>query len=249
MALVELPDMGKDSWVERSSEEVGFWHNWILTRGHKWPEDFKLRTDPNRPVIDPIRNFIFELGKTPGDATSVLDIGSGPLTMLGNVSGDRKIDLTLVDPLAEEYNRLLDKVDVSGVPRPQVGYFETASSQFGAESFDVVWCCNSLDHSLDPLLGLFNLLDVCRIGGGLILKFHPNEADGGNYAGLHQWNLDLQEGKIILSQKGRSVNLMPLLEQQEILGISQFGNGADKGSITVRVKKTTACNLSQCLLG
>ncbi|MEP2716730.1 hypothetical protein [Pseudophaeobacter sp.] len=250
MDQANLPDMDMDSWKERSSEEVGFWQNWILTKGHKWPQDFALRTDPKTPLYNSITNFIHELGIKPGADVSIMDIGSGPLTALGKVSEKFNISLTLADPLAEEYNRLLDEVGVTGVPRPQTGFFETSASQFGSEAFDVVWCCNSLDHSLDPLLGLYNLLDLCSIGGGLILRFHPNEADGGAYAGLHQWNLDLEDGQITLSQKERTVSLMPLLEQQEILGITQLeGQGAAKGAIIVRVKKTTSCNLSQCLLG
>jgi len=251
MGQAELPEMDLSSWRERSSEEVGFWQNWILTKGKKWPEDFIRRTDPTTPVIGQIKNFITQLGIKPGERVSILDIGSGPLTMLGNASDQHEIDLTLADPLADEYNRLLDEVDVTGVPRPQTGYFETASSQFGSEAFDIVWCRNSLDHSLDPVLGLFNLLDVCKMGGGLLLSFHPNEADYGNYEGLHQWNLDLEEDTLIVSQKNRRFNLMPLLEQQEIIDIRRSPTSEkekSKGRVIVRVKKTSSCNLSQCLL-
>ena len=161
------------------------------------------------------------------------------------------IDLTVVDPLADDYNRLLDQTNVTGVPRPVAGYFETATAQFGPDAFDVVWCCNSLDHSIDPVLGLFNLLNVCRTGGGLLLSFHPNEAEGGNYGGLHQWNLDLVDDRLTLSQKGKSVDLARILEQQNVVSQRQFGHGgakSGKGRVMIKIKKTTECNLSQCLI-
>lgn len=243
--------MDPDAWRARSSQEVNFWENWVKTGGSQWPDGFKRKTNPDAPLIGTAEAFLTELGHDPARVCKVLDIGSGPLSYVGTKSDTYSIDLTIVDPLADDYNRLLDAKGVTGVARPQEGYFETATRQFGTNAFDLVWCFNSLDHSMDPLLGLFNLLSVCRIGGGLILSFHPNEADRGKYQGLHQWNLDYQEDKIVMSQMGRQMNLMPLLEQQQIVSLTQLEDdiaGGGKGPILLKVKKTTECNLSQCFI-
>ena len=159
------------------------------------------------------------------------------------------MQLTLVDPLANQYNALLDQAEVLGVPRPVEGYFETAAETLGHERFDVVWCRNALDHSMDPLLGLYNLLSLCKVGGGVILSFHPNEADGGRYQGLHQWNLRLQNNRVILAQMQQELDLTPLLEAQEVVQMHQEGQGgAQKGMVTITLKKRVAPNLSQAML-
>ena len=251
MTNFELPDMDPDAWRARSSEEVNFWEQWVKTGGSAWPEGYKRKTDPNAPLVQMVEKFLGELNYDSSKVAKILDIGAGPLSYVGTRSDTYKVDLTVVDPLADDYNRLLDAKGVTGVARPQYGYFETATQQFGLNAFDLVWCFNSLDHSMDPVLGLFNLLSVCRIGGGLILSFHPNEADHGDYHGLHQWNLDYVNGSMIVSQKGRQLNLMPMLEQQEIVNLWQMEheeNENGKGRVFLKLKKTSECNLSQCLI-
>ena len=43
-----------------------------------------------------------------GVTVRVLDVGAGPLTALGKVWPGRTLELTAVDPLADEYNAILD---------------------------------------------------------------------------------------------------------------------------------------------
>lgn len=251
MVVSKLPDMDPDSWRARSSEEVGFWEKWITSNGGAWPDGFKRKTNPDAPLANIAAEFLGDLGVPKGQNVKILDIGAGPLSYVGYKSDAWGIDLTVVDPLAEEYNRLLDEQGVTRVQRPEFGYFETAMAQFGTNQFDLVWCFNSLDHSLDPVLGLFNLLGVCKIGGGLLLSYHPNEADDGDYQGLHQWNLDLSNGDMIVSQKGQVYNLKPLLSQQRVMAVWQLENEGEpgsKGRIFIKIKKIKECNLSQALI-
>jgi len=244
-----LPKMGTAAWDTRADSEVDFWRNWVSSKGGKWPEDFQRRTDPETPLIEAIADQLEEMNLSQPHTAEVLDIGSGPLSLLGYSSPNQAINLTLVDPLAEAYNVILDNAGITGVPRPQKGYFETALGQLGENRFDVVWCRNALDHSIDPLLGLHSLIAMCRPGGRVILSFHPNEADTGNYGGLHQWNLNNQDGKICLSQKGLELDLTPLLSQQEVLSVSQYDQaGKDKGDVTIKLKKTCDPNLSQAMM-
>lgn len=241
----QLPDMDAGTWNSRAPSEVDFWSRWVETSGAKWPAGFKRKTDPEAPLLPEIEDFLSELGAGHSGTVEILDIGSGPLSVVGHLSPKHTVQLTLIDPLAEQYNEILDAAGVDGrLPRPQTGYFETALGQLGANRFDVVWCRNSLDHSLDPLLGLHNLIAMCKTGGGVLLKFHPNEADRGNYGGLHQWNLDKCENAIVLKQKNRELDLTPLLLAQNLLSISI----SNAGDVEVRLQKVRDPNLSQAMM-
>ena len=240
-----------DEWADLSASEISFWDRWIGGGGAKWPEDFKRRTDPEAPLTELVVNTLPRLDLAEGQTLRILDIGSGPLSFVGYKYDDHPIDLTIVDPLADRYNELLDQGGVTGVPRPRTGYFESALSDFGEASFDLVWCFNSLDHSIDPLVGLYNLLMLVRPGGGLILGFHPNEADGGNYQGLHQWNLDVdgEDGALLLTRYGKVARLQNLLSQQTVLSchVPKTKEG-HKSRVTIVVRKDAPCNLSEAML-
>ena len=245
-ALSNTPTWDMKSWQDESPAEVGFWDRWITTQGDNWPKDFQRRTDPKAPLTPMAADLVGALDLTPGTPLRILDIGAGPLSYVGYDHPDHQIDLTVVDPLAESYNALLDQAGIKDVPRPQPGYFETALQDFGENSFDLVWCFNSLDHSIDPLLGLYNLLSVCRVGGGLILSFCPNEAEKGKYKGLHQWNLDMQGDQgVVLTQMGKKVVLQGLIRQQKVVRrIVANPTGVSKDRVTFFIKKIAAVNLS-----
>jgi len=249
MADADIPEMNRDTWTERSEHEMGFWNSWVASEGMKWKEGYQRKTDPNATLAPMVENFLPTIGFAPGAHVKILDIGSGPLSWIGTKSDNYTIDLTAVDPLADQYNAMLDRKGVSGVGRPVKGFFEDALWQLGANQYDIVWSANSLDHSIDPVLGLFNIINVCKIGGGVILMFHPNEAEGEDYNGLHQWNLDVIDGALILHQKGRKFSLMPLIENQSNVSVQRIGNSdKDKAKIVVKFKKTQDANISQAVM-
>ena len=238
------------NWKKNTPSEIKFWDKWINNKGDQWPADYIRRTDPNSELVGWILELINEADIEVTNNLKILDIGSGPLSYVGYKSDKYIIDLTVVDPLANEYNSLLDKNNIKNVPRPQKGYFETAIHDFGENSFDIIWCLNSLDHSIDPLIGLYNLLTVCRIGGGVVLSFHRNEAEIGDYQGLHQWNLDsLEKEGLILTAHNKKINLQGLLDQQFYkFNFLAAGNGGHKGRVVYFIKKLKNCNLSQAIM-
>ena len=249
MADTVLPDMGHDAWNERSDSEVGFWDRWIAEDGYKWPKDFIRRTDPQAPLTPQLANLVDKIDLARPGHIDILDIGAGPLSYVGLQHPGHTIDLTVADPLAERYNRLLDDKGITGVPRPVEGYFETALAQFGPERFDMIWCCNSLDHSLDPVLGLANLLGVCRTGGVLLLSFHPDEAEQGNYKGLHQWNLHARDERIWLTQKDREFCLSRLIDPHNVIfRMGMAKNNTRKERIVLGIRKMADVNISQAVL-
>lgn len=244
------PEKDHADWKERSVEEVGFWKKWIRTGGMRWKEGFERKTDPRAPLAPLVERFLPVLNFEKGSEIRILDIGSGPLSWVGTTHPDHEISLTAMDPLADEYNAELDNKGVSGVGRPIKGYFETALWQLGAARYDIVWCANSLDHSIDPVIGLYNIINVCRDGGGVILMFHPNEAEREEYAGLHQWNLNTDGQRLTLTRKGQRFDLMKLLDgQADIQVLNLGGTDKDKPRLVVFFRKVRDCNLAQVLIG
>ncbi|MDZ7711052.1 MAG: class I SAM-dependent methyltransferase [Roseovarius sp.] len=243
------PKSDEAVWRARADEEVGFWRKWIRSGGMRWKEGFERKTDPNAPLAPLIAQLLPDLTLTTGQTLEILDIGSGPLSWVGTSHPDFTVNVTAVDPLADEYNAELDNKGVTGVGRPIKGYFETALWQLGAARFDVVWCANSLDHSIDPVIGLYNIINLCRPGGGVILMFHPDEAEREAYVGLHQWNLNIDNERLMLTRKGRTFDLMSMIAGQQDVKLRKMGGvGKDKPRVVVSFRKDADCNLSELLI-
>jgi SAM-dependent methyltransferase len=153
--------------------------------------------DPNG-LVGPETLLGEVLHEVAGDEVSVLDVGAGPMTPLGHVYAGRTIRITPIDPLAEAYAQLLAEFGIEP-PVPTVpGIGETLRDQFADGSFDVAIATNTLEHSYDPVAALDNMLHVVRPGGLVLLDHHRNEAENRLYRGLHQWNFDERDGRLVL---------------------------------------------------
>lgn len=51
------------------------------------------------------------------------------------------------------------------------------------------------------------MLAICKVGGKVILRHNENEAEKACYNGLHQWNIELREGKFIIWGKDRQFDI------------------------------------------
>jgi SAM-dependent methyltransferase len=193
------------SRVASKRGELRHWRSWIKTRGGDWPEAFERALDPSAPLREPlIADRIADLATDP---VEILDVGAGPMTALGKVHPAKLLQITAVDPLAADYDRLLRQAGISP-PVPTVRCAgEELVSKYGAERFDVVYARNSLDHSADAPRVVDQMLAVLRPGGFVALRHYRNEAEREGYWGMHRWNCDIDDGNFILWGKGRSVNL------------------------------------------
>ena len=80
----------------------------------------------------------------------ILDVGSGPLSMLSYVKENDLADLKAVDPLAEEYKLLLEKYNYN-IKYPLIECpGEKLTEKFEENSVDITWIHNALDHSQNP---------------------------------------------------------------------------------------------------
>ncbi len=189
--------MNRDEWSAGTNSEIGFWKLWIETRGAQWPADYEYRVDPNAELQYEIAQHIEGLeGATP----KVLDVGAGPMTIVGKRFRGVAINLTAVDALADQYDSL---PFAPGLPlvRTLKCDSEALSETFGENVFDVVYARNTLDHGYDPVRAIREMLKVARPGGKVITAHLTNEAIAENWAGFHQWNFYVEDAKFMIANR------------------------------------------------
>ena len=193
------------------TEELNFWKNWFKNEGGIYKDDYKFRIDNNSKINESC--WILK-DLNPND--KVLDVGCGPIPSYGYYLGKSKINLTGVDPLANEYNELIEKYIPSLNFRGTFGYGEKLQELFQQNEFDRVVSRNALDHSYNPITCLKNMINVCKTSG--IIKFivYENEAIHANYTGLHQWNFFIENERLKLSNKFQETFIEDHIECESI---------------------------------
>lgn len=181
------------AWSAGIDQEARFWENWVKTGGSHWPRDFEARLRADRMFPANLESLLPAV-----ETINVLDVGAGPMTVLGTRSAGRSMQIVATDPLAGLYEHILT---THGVMPPVPTVFATAedlSAFFGSSRFDLVHCQNALDHSFDPVRGITEMLRVVKVGGNIVLLHQTNEAEWEHYVGLHQFNFDKKDGRFYI---------------------------------------------------
>jgi hypothetical protein len=92
------------AWRSGLSSEIAYWRSWVETKGGRFPEDYTSRTSSDTELQPHIAHYL-PSGRI---LISILDVGSGPLTFVGRKASGVALDITAVDALADEYNKILD---------------------------------------------------------------------------------------------------------------------------------------------
>lgn len=179
-------------WLEGIKPEIQFWDKLISTKGESInaKEIFELR-------MSPFTRFSLE-DECESKIVDFCDVGSGPFSNIGYCTEQIQLNITAVDPLARAYHILKDKYNIISPIQPITGMVELLDCIFERNSFDIVHMSNSLDHCYDPLEGIYQMLNVCKMGGKIILRHNENEAEKEKYKGFHQWNIHLNEKNLII---------------------------------------------------
>jgi SAM-dependent methyltransferase len=180
--------------------ELDYWKEWV-----------KLKT-PNRDGCITLRKRtklqkeILELLPEPSKS-KVLDVGSSPLSVVGNYPG---LSLTLLDPLADKYKQLY--------PASIVIKGSAENIPFENNYFDLVFSSNALDHCQDPVKAIQEMIRVVKPGCWILFEVYRNEVINNNYEGPHQWNFQTNCGRLYLSDK----NYNSVEVENQLKGISSF---------------------------
>jgi SAM-dependent methyltransferase len=203
-------------WRSRTSSEVDFWAGWVVGAPgtEQWAGDREARLDPDTEIRDPLVRA--ELERNPAEEVSILDVGAGPVTWLGYRYPGKKLTIVPVDPLADEYDRLLRDAKLDPPIRTVRVAGEALAEHFGSRRFDIAYATNSLDHSADPFTIISNMAAVVRAGGVVLLRHKRNEGDSARYGGLHQWNFDVVDDVLVVWNTAVRVNVGAALEGRAV---------------------------------
>lgn len=191
--------------ADGGGHELAFWEKWISAKVASPDKDFHFRIDANRPLQD---NF-FGLLPAAQVQPKILDVGCGPLSTIGLRFPGGTVALTGADPLAGQYRKLLAKHGVHPNCELVASDGEALLEKFGPNRFDIVCSINALDHSRSPVTVFLNMAAVCRPGGHLYFSHFENEGITERYTGMHQWNLALQKGRMVVNNGRRTFDFHP----------------------------------------
>ena len=186
-------------------EETDYWAHWLATRGGKYPREFEYRFDPSAEVEDPLLREA--LVQVDGDRASILDVGAGPATTVGHRFARMRLEVVAVDPLARRYDELLAEAGVKPPVRTEPLEGERLAERFGEGRFDIAYSRNALDHAVDPVEIVRQMVAVVRPGGWVVLRHARNEAVHQDYVQLHQWNFDERDGDFFVWRTDSETNV------------------------------------------
>lgn len=193
----------KQVWESGLGNEVDHWANWLSGGAEAFAHlpfnDYSWRRDPKADLRNQphIADFLTPISPAVSPLR-LLDVGAGPLTVVGKNLPGRQVQITAVDPLAPEYDKLLAHNQVVPLVRTTFAEVERLTDQFVENSFDFVYCQNALDHVYDPIKGIDEMLRVVKPGHTVVLFHRINEGENEKYWGLHQWNFCREGGQFII---------------------------------------------------
>jgi SAM-dependent methyltransferase len=199
--------------------ELMFWDRWLAQRGSGASMAEMLRED--RPAPEALWQFI---ERAPGDPVRILEVGAGPIGSIGDRHPSRRLEVTPTDVLANQYNRILRRRGIKPKIPTRYADAERLCGQFGAESFDLVYAANCIDHTDDALRAIQEMLSVVRPGGYVVMDHFQDEGAHQDYAGLHKWNLRAEAGKLVLWNRDRRHDLSEILAGSCDVRLSSAGS-------------------------
>ena len=206
--------LSKMTWRDGLSSEIDFWNQYFATKGSQWPQEYLMRLDPHLPLQD----YITELIDVPdGKQVNILDVGAGPLTRLGKHWPGRQVNITAVDPLAEEYDRILKKYNIEPPIRTVKASAEALHKLFPPNYFDLVYARNCIDHCFNAKLAIREMLRVAKPNCYVFMEHRPNEGETQGYHGLHQWNFFMKDGDFYIGNIHKTTNI-----SKELAGLAQI---------------------------
>jgi len=206
-----LGSSGRDAALQ---SEESFWNGWLAKQDRP---GFAFRMNAHAPL----QPWIWCHLDSSQPVHRVLDVGCGPLSVVGRVVPAGRLDLTCCDPLAERYMTLLRHHGIEPVHAIDDVAGEDLSRRYGTASFDMAFSNNAVDHAADPLEVLRQMALVVRGDGTVLVQVGEHEGRHGGYRGLHQWDFREHDGRLRLASKtGEALDvteaLSPWLVQRSI---------------------------------
>ncbi len=189
-------------WDGGVDEEKKFWNKWT---DHNWVKDIRNIKPLMNDLVDPWTK-----------STEVLDVASGAISMFGRLCNGVVFKIVQADALESWFStKFTDRPNEAHQVKG-----EDLKKYFGNRKFDAVVSSNGIDHSADPKTVLENMAAVSK--GPIYLEHYRNCAVLNHWGGLHQWNFDIREGRVVIWSQGIQ------LDVANILGITNWESGLKK---------------------
>ncbi|MFN6272939.1 MAG: methyltransferase domain-containing protein [Microcystis sp.] len=211
-------------WKLGAYFETRFWYLLLQGKGQKsFTDELYGRLDPHFPFQEHLKKYVNQESKK----LKILDVGAGPVSVLGSYWPDGpEIDIYPIDPLADKYDLILQKVKLNPKARTILCYGEKITEKFPLSFFDLVHARNSLDHSYDPIKCFQEMLAVLKEDGYIYTGHSRNEGEKENYGGFHQWNFDIIDSNFCIWNKNSRYFLKDYLPSGSQI-ITEFDQESD----------------------
>jgi 2-polyprenyl-3-methyl-5-hydroxy-6-metoxy-1,4-benzoquinol methylase len=228
------------TWAVGIDHEVSFWDSYLKTGGLESKSDYRRRFDPDEPLapfLCPLLDHVED------DPARVLDVGAGPLTTLGKKHPTKRLAITATDALASQYDRLLETYGLNPPVRTINVAAEALSTQFAKDTFHLATAFNCLDHAIDPMDAIRQMVSLVKPSCYVYLCHVENEGQNQNYLGLHQWNFTLENGDFIIRNRRGAINMTRALGSSVVVNAfrddgSIWGAPSSSTWLHVAIRKT-----------
>lgn len=195
-------------WLSGIPYEVAFWRSYYRNKSSRkalmsWSQYGKECQLDNFDIAAFIENL-------KRDNPIIADVGCALSYMFSDIIGGKKRKVVYLDPLAPHYNKILDDYSLD-YPRITFGMGETMTLHFPNDSVSFLHIRNALDHSVRPMMVIWQALMCLHIDGVLYLNHKPNEAEHEAYLGFHQYNVDCQDGRLVIWNKHERIDVAEAL--------------------------------------
>jgi ubiquinone/menaquinone biosynthesis C-methylase UbiE len=176
--------------------EINWWKEFIpsswelMSNSESWKKIFPKE----------LMGYIVDLKKTNNGRIKLLEVGSGPVSLLALAAVENLCDIVAVDPLAKEYEKIMTDKGYFYPVKPIRGKGEKLLDLFSANTFDMVYSSNALDHMQSPGRAFKNMYNVTKKGGIIFIEGLVNEGKRTGYSGLHRFNLFPEKGILYYSR-------------------------------------------------
>lgn len=191
----KLPMSPLGRWKGGIDNEIKFWDGFFTSE--EWKEKSHTRLDPNMELQTEIASLL----PKNLEGIKILDVGAGPLTYLGTKYKNKILKITPIDPLADEYEKILTKHSITPIIKTIKLAAEEISTQYKENTFDLVFARNCIDHSVSPEQSILEMIKVVKKNCCVYMIHRPNEAINENYRGFHQWNFSISDGDFLIGSK------------------------------------------------
>lgn len=129
---------------------------------------------------------------------TIAEIAAGPINTIGTQWPGLEVEIRASDVFADEYRRFWAYHNKT--PIIPIEYQNMEKLTYADNSFDIVHCVNSLDHTPDARAAIMECIRVCKKGGYIYFRHSPDQQK--RYGGMHAWNVNFVDGQCQFSNQG-----------------------------------------------